>query len=143
MTAPVGRATLAYYKASTRELGNELPTPATLTTNVQLDLRNLAGTASVKQRMNAQLAWLLEEGAELPVTIDPRTGLATGLDTEALAAELAGRQGEVSQAARDQSSLRYALPLPTSDEVAELKQLPGKALEGLRAGWRRRKQRSD
>lgn len=143
MTAPVGRATLVYYKASTRELGDELPTPASLTTNVQLDLRNQSGTASVKQRMNAQLAWLLEEGATLPVTIDPQTGLATGLDIDALAAELHGRQDEVSQAAREQSSLRYALPLPTADEVAELKQLPGKALGSLRASWRRRKQGSE
>ena len=139
MNTTQGRAKLIYYGHATQELGNELPTPKKLTTNLKLDLATTAGTATVKQRMNAQLAWLMEEGMDLPVSIDPATGLATEVDAATLETELSGRSGEVDAKHDEQSSLRYSTGMPTEDEVAELKALPGKALGGLRKAWKKRK----
>jgi hypothetical protein len=134
-----GRATLGYYKHNTKELGHELPTPKKLTTNLKLDLTTPAGTSTVKQRMNAQLAWLMEEGMELPVELDAATGLATAVDAAALERELSERGGEQEQARKEQSSLLY--DAPSKEELGHVKELPGEArkiAKGLRDAWRKR-----
>jgi hypothetical protein len=140
MDATAGRATLEFYKHDTRELGNELPTPSGLTTNVKLDLRTPAGSATVKQRMRAQLAWLMVEGMEVPVILDS-AGLATKVDTDALETELAGHEDEIRATEKEQSSLAYSSGLPSREELGHVKELPGEAkkvFRGLRDAWRNR-----
>lgn len=115
-----GRATLLFYGHNTRELGNSLPQPASVVINVKLDLRTPSGTATVKQKMRGQLAWLMEEGMSLPVIVDPRTGLATQVDTDVLERELAGGQEAVERQAKHESSLSYSLGLPTREELGHV-----------------------
>jgi hypothetical protein len=139
MSEERGRATLIYYGHNTKELGRELPTPKSLTTNLKLDLRTPAGTGTVRQRMNAQLAWLMVEGGELPVLIDSETGLATAVDAAAFEAESASREGEISEQRKQQSSVLY--DVPSREELGHVKELPGEAkkvLKGLGDAWRRR-----
>lgn len=129
-----GRAVLVFYGHNTRECGHELP-ERRLRTNVALDLRTAAGTRTARFMMDARLAWLLEEGMDVPVRVDPASGLAAALDVDALAAELAHRAPEVEAAHREQTSVFY--DLPRREELAQLKELPGELLRGLRRLRRR------
>lgn len=130
-----GRATLVFYGHNTKELGHEVPTPSNLTTNVKLDLRTAAGTNTVKQRMRAQLAWLMEEGMSVPVELD-EAGLATKLDTDTLETELAGRRHEASAQGREQAKLTY--DLPSREELRDLKDIAGNGVKAVRGLFRRR-----
>lgn len=139
MSALPARGILVTYGGhNSRECGHEAP-PTKLRTNVRLELRTAAGPGTVKLMMSARLAWLLEEGMDLPVLVDPTSGLPVGLDEEALAHELEDRQFHAEASYREQTRLLY--DLPKREELAHLKELPGEVrgiVRGLRDAWRRR-----
>ena len=118
-----GRGVIAYYGGPSHETGSEVP-DRNLRINISADVRTAAGTATIKTRkIRGSLAWLLAEGMEIPVRVDPASGLAVAWDLEALEAELEGRQGEVDAQHRKETSLRYSLGLPNEDETAQARGL--------------------
>ena len=118
-----GRGVITYYGGPSHETGSEVPN-RNLRINVSADVRTTAGTATIKTRkIRGELAWLLAEGMEIPIRVDPASGLATGWDLEALEAELASRRPEVEDQNSKQTSLRYSLGLPEKEEIADAKGL--------------------
>jgi hypothetical protein len=105
---------------------------------VKLDLATAAGQATVKQRMRAQLAWLMEEGKDYPVFLDVN-GLAAEVDTEALEVELASREGEADAQASKQAGITY--DVPSREELKDAKDTAAEAAKGLLGGLRRRKKK--
>lgn len=130
-----GRATLEFYRHNVRELGHELPTPSNLTINVKLDLRTPAGVATVKQRMRAQLAWLMEEGGSLPVETGP-DGLATRVDTDRLEVEFAAHRDAVEAQSKEQSRILY--DMPSREELRQVREIAGETVRSIRDLVRRR-----
>lgn len=118
-----GRGVIVYYGGPSHETGSEAP-DRNLLINISADVRTAAGTATIKTRkIRGTLAWLLAEEMDIPVRVDPASGLAIAFDLEALEAELSGRQGEVDAQHRKETSLRYSLGLPDKEEVADARGL--------------------
>lgn len=118
-----GRGVIVYYGGPSHETGAEMP-DRNLRINISADVRTAAGTATIKTRkIRGELAWLLAEGMDIPVRVDPASGLAVAWDLDALEAELARRRDEVDAQHRKETSLRYSLGLPDKDEVADAKGL--------------------
>ena len=118
-----GRGVIAYYSGPSHESGNEMP-DRNVRINISADVRTAAGTATIKtRRIRGELAWLLAEGMEIPIRVDPVSGLATEWDLDALEAELASRQGELDEQHRKQTSLPYTLGFPEKEEVRDAKGL--------------------
>lgn len=118
------------YHAGGRELGQQRPDKG-VRTNVKMDLvitsGPRAGTESYyKGHLSGDLAWLIAEGDEIPVIVDPE-GKVVGIDEEALAPMLTEEKDSLDAAHKEQSSLHYAADLPTRDELGHVKELPGEA----------------
>ncbi len=108
-----GRGVVVYYGHGTKETGSEVDKSANL--RVKVDVRTRVGDAdqvtTVKQFLRGDLAWLLEEGLEVPLRVDPESGLPLRIDPEALESELESHRSEVKDAHDDQTSLGYSFRL--------------------------------
>lgn len=131
-TGDPGRGLIVYYDGPSHDHVVEAP-EKNLILGVKLDIQTAPGTSSVKTRLRGQIAWLLAEGMQIPVLIDPATGMAVAVDKEGLETELAGRADEHKAEMKKQSSLRYSMGIE-KEQIADLKDLAGRL---------RRKKRSD
>lgn len=130
-----GRAVLVYYGGITKALGWEVPQGAKRgVTNVKADVCLVGGdgtTESVKGRLSQWASWLMAEGDEIPVRVDPRTGRIAAFDREGIDAQYAPRMSEIDAAAKRQSSLAYQLPLQKGElagireAASDIRKLPG------------------
>ena len=120
-------ARITYYGHGNRETGAERPDRGLLV-NPSMDLLVTSGagagtTSSHKEkRLDGDIAWLLQEGMEIPVYVDSE-GRVTGLDRDGLASLLEAGAADLEAAQKEQTSLRYSLGLPSKDEVGQLKGL--------------------
>jgi hypothetical protein len=138
------RGVLLYYgHLPVKETGAEVPTKG-LMLNTRLDVRTADGQeGTVKQMVDGRTAWLMTEGMDVPLRVDPESGAPLEVDFDALAAELEGREEEADQAHREQSSVTY--DLPKKEELRTAAELPGelkKAAGGVFKAWKDRKRGS-
>ncbi len=103
-----GRAVIVYVGGG-RASGEESPHEG-LIRNVKVDVRLVGGDGTLQEargRLPGFVWWLLEEGQEIAVRVDPATGAVIGYDRSALEAEFTPRIGELKQARKRETSMRY------------------------------------
>lgn len=104
-----------------RASGEESPHKDLIRT-IKVDVRLVGGDGSlqaVKGLLPGFVWWLLEEGQEIAVRVDPATRAVLGYDRSALEAEFAPRIGELKQARKRETSMRYVLGVE-KEQMADL-----------------------
>ena len=105
-----GRGVITYYGRG-HDLGEEPPEKGTKH-RIKFDVRVTQPRAreetdSIKAWLESEVLWLLREGLEIPIQVDPRTGEGVGVDNDTVAQELAGRMDEFEAAYKHATSLGY------------------------------------
>ena len=117
-----GRAVIVYVGGvGGRASGEESP-HKDLIRNTKVDVRLVGGDGTVQEangRLPGFVWWLLEEGQEIAVRVDPVTGAVIGYDRSALEAEFTPRIGELKEARKRETSMRYVFGVE-KDQVADL-----------------------
>lgn len=128
-----GRAVIVYVGGVGGRAAGEEPPHKDLSRNIKLDVRLIAGDGTiqaVKGRLPGFVWWLLEEGQEIAVRVDPASGAVIGYDRAALETEFTPRIGELRAGRRPESLFDLEkgelanLPAAVKDLRKDLRNLP-------------------
>ncbi len=136
-----GRAIVVYYGGVNQASGAGPPDGATTgKANAKADVRLVNGDGrveTVKGWLPQWVTWLMAEGDEIPVRVDPASGSVIAFDRGALKTEYQPRKGELKQDQKRRSSFRFLVGVEKGDvadlrdAASDLGNLPGQMKEAL------------